>query len=255
MSSHFRGPLLTHRPNHPFHGIPLDILARIGYDGVSGYQVYFNHFNTWEGPVAEGTLAGWVLAGAAGAATITYVTNSVGGKIALTTEATANGDANLQLTSMPLNYVVGKRMVVFARLALSDADDQLVAFGLATIDTDFFNTLPTDGIFFTKAETDTDYTLQVRKDGTSTSVVNFSGQTLANATFHTIGFAVEVDGTITPYFSLDNEYFIAGTSVAASNANVPDAAADLMVPTVVCETGNGEADTVTLDWMMVVAEM
>lgn len=254
MATHFRGPLLTHRQGHPFDQLPVDVVTRIGYNGASGYQVYFNHFNTWEGPVAEGTLAGWVLAGTAGAATITYVTTFTGGNISLTVEATAGGDANLQLTSMPVNYVVGKRMAVFARLALSDADDQLVAFGLATIDTDFFSTLPADGIFLTKAETAVDYTLQVRKDGTSTSVANFSGATLTNGAFHTIGFTVDGAGAITPYYSANNEQFVAGTSVLATDANVPDAAADLMVPTIVCETGNAEADAITLDWLLVVVE-
>ena len=60
---------------HPYDGLPLSIIDQIMDTALphtkgKGVAFYFNHFQHWEGPVAEGTATGWTLTGATGAATI-----------------------------------------------------------------------------------------------------------------------------------------------------------------------------------------
>lgn len=249
-------PWVYREAGHPFDGIPLDIVQMIGNTGAGGFSKHFDHFLTNDFPAEPGAegVGNYTLAGVTGDATLDRRIDQEAGVVRLTNSATAGGNAHLLLSNFLLSYEVGKQMWVFARMALADADDQLFWFGIATVDTDWNDTLPADGIFFEKAETDTDFDFHARKDGTSTENAADFSVTLADDTFFTIGFYISPTGTITPYYSADSATFTAGTSIASTDANVPDEAADVLYLQVMSETGAGAADYVDIDWIMAVRE-
>lgn len=241
---------------HPLQDLPLWILNGLvplddseSPQGLGGINSYFNHFMQWEGPVAEGASGGWLLSGVTGTATV-VLTNVRNGEIALTADATANCDPTLQLgaiaTGASFGYVVGKRMWVFARLKMLTVASTEFFFGLGTPDTEptVTNGFPSDGIFFHKASADTKLSFDARKDGVSTSKATISG-TLVDATYTTIGFAVDVAGNIIPY--QDGSGIAAGV-VAVSTANIPSATVDVLQFML---GFRGASQVVTLDWLAI----
>lgn len=259
----FRGPVTFPKEGvldvagnlpHPFSGLPISIVTQIGEDGLGGVQYYFNHFHQWEGPTAEGSAGGWTLSGVTGAGTV-VLTNTRHGSIQLTADGTANADPTLALGSATLGadflYTLGKRIWCFARLAVSDANLMEVFFGLGTPDTEptVTNTFPSDGIFFEKASTATDFDFHVRKDGASTETVGATGLTLTDGGYAVIGFMVDVNGYIIPYA---NGTARTAAVVAPTNANVPDAAADVMQFMVGFRQASKNID---LDWLLIAQEV
>ena len=104
--------------HHPFSHLPLHIVDQIlagstPHTGGKGIVHYFNHMQSWEGPVAEGAAGGWTLSGTTGAATVTYG-NVPEGTIVLTADATASCNPTLQRGSASAGanflYSVGKRL-------------------------------------------------------------------------------------------------------------------------------------------------
>lgn len=248
-----RSPFVYTNPGKVLDGIPLQ-----AYQDIFGWRGLVTDFVYFSGPVAEGTDGGIILSNAAGTATITRVTSSGRtsvGVIRLTTSNTEDDHATLEF---PLRFVyeVGKQMVVFARLAISDADDMEAFFGLFTPgDTDLVGTLPTEGIFFEKAETAVDFDFHVRDNGTSTEDTTFSGTTLfADDTFIIVGFRVSETGVITPYYGTDINSMTAGTAVAAGTANLPDDAGDEMSLYFGIEGGASDADYMDIDWVIALME-
>lgn len=243
---------------HPFDGLPLEWVGKIIADGSdvlgnAGMVGYFNTFTQWEGPVAEGAGGGWTLSGATGAATV-VLADVANGAIVLTSDSTSGANPTLQLGSATTGanflYTVGKQIWCFTRVKLLTVASMEFFFGLATPDTApcTSDTFPSDGIFLTKASTDTTLTLHARKDGTSTSQTSASG-TLVDATYATIGFRVMKNGTIIPYY---NGTALVSKSVAAGAANLPTAAADILQ----FITGfKGASMTATYDWILVAQDV
>lgn len=240
---------------HPLDGAPIGLVNRLSLQG--GGDGYASDFMFWEGPTAEGTTAGWTLSGAVGTSTALVSTSAPTGALVLSTSGTADDNACLEYKGN-LHYVVGKRLWCYAKLALSDADDMEAYFGLGTPGaTDFVATLPAEGIFFSKAETATKWSVQVRDGGTSTtSASNPSGLTLADATSVVIGFTVDPKGNITPYWTTDPtaRSWTAGTTIVAGTANLPDDAADELSLYFACETGATAVASMTIDWVLAAQE-
>ena len=245
---------------HPFAGLPLELISQLmtgdGDDpaGDAGIQGYFNHFHQWEGPLAEGAAAGWNLAGVTGTTTIVHgdVRN---GSIIITPDGTANADPCLQLGSSSagacFRYSAGKQLWVFARLKVDSVAAIEMFFGLGTPDTQptVTNTFPSDGIFFEKALTATDLDFHVRQDGTSTEKTSVTGATLTDDTYFTIGFKVDVDGNIMPYY---NGTALLTKVVAASDTNIPDGATDILQLMI---ASLGASRLTTLDWVLAMQEL
>lgn len=264
---HTKSPLLVAGTNdtgvvapHPFEGLPAEYLSRLytlpngeSLAGLGGVLAYFNHFLRWEGPLAEGAAGGWVLSGTTGAATITQpsVRN---GEIALTADATGSCNPTLALggAAAPANfiYAVGKRMWCFARLKIATVASTELFFGLGTPDTSptTTGTFPSDGIFFNKAAAATNLALDVRKDGTSTQKTNVLTSALADATYVTIGFNVNVKGDITPFL---NGAALTNSIVAAGSANIPGSGDPMQFMVGFL----GASQIVTLDWLLLGQEI
>ena len=243
-----RSPFYFTNPASPYDGLPLEVVNRI-----SGIDYYFNHFLTWEGPVAEGLDGGWLLSGTTGAATIVH-TAVKNGEIVLTADATGSCNPTLQLgnttADMPFTYTVGKRLWVFAKQKYVTVATTEVFFGLGTADTSpcTTGTFPSDGIFWYKASTDTKMSFQARKDGTGTAKTTITG-TLVDATYTTLGFTVDRLGAITPW---QDGVALTSSAIAPGTANIPVAAAD----TLTFMLGIlGASMTCTLDWLLIAQEL
>lgn len=238
---------------HPFHQLPTELVAQIGIDGQAGIQYYFNHFNRWEGPNAAASAGGFTVT-AAGVAAIA-VRNGVEdfGVLRCAAAGVAGNNINIQMDGEPWRYVAGKRMWCFARIATNDANASDMFFGLGTEHTDFVNAEPADGIFFEKATTGLDFNFHVRQDTTSTSDLLFTGGTLADDTFWTLGFQVTDTGDIIPWFDTGSG-LTAGTTVPGSDANIPSATADVLSLFWGVETGAVAASSIDIDWIFVAVE-
>lgn len=264
---HSKSPLLVAGTNdtgvvapHPFEGLPAEFLSRLytlpdgeSLAGLGGVLAYFNHFLQWEGPLAEGSAGGWTLSGVTGAATITQP-NTRNGEIALTADATASANPTLALggAAAPANfiYAVGKRMWCFARLKIATVASTEFFLGLGTPDTGptTTNTFPSDGIFFNKAAAATNLALDVRKDGTSTQKTNVLSSVLADATYTTIGFHVNLRGDIVPF---QNGVALTSSIVAAGSANIPGSGDPMQFMVGFL----GASQVVTLDWLLLGQEI
>ena len=244
--------------SHPFSHLPLHIVDQIldestPHTGGKGIVHYFNHMQSWEGPVAEGAAGGWTLSGTTGAATVTYG-NVPEGTIVLTADATASCNPTLQRGSASAGanflYSVGKRMWCFARVKVGTVGSTEMFFGLATPDTSpsTTGTFPSDGIFFEKAAAATVLDFHARKDGTSTEKTSASG-TLVDDTYTIIGFTVDDLGNIMPY---QNGAALTSSAIVAGTANIPSGAADVLQPMIAIL---GASQTCTIDWLLFAQEL
>lgn len=246
---------------HPYDGLPLNVIDQIyprtgepSTSGAAGVVGYFSQFFGWEGPTAEGSASGWTLSGATGTATV-VINNVRHGEIVLTADATANCDPTLQYGSATLGarfvYQVGKQIWCFARCKLSTVTSMEFFFGLGTPDTEptVTNTLPADGIFFEKANAATNLDFHARQDGTSTERTLMLPSVLVDDTYVIIGFVVDKLGNVIPYH---NGTALVSKTIAAGDANLPSAAADVMQ----FITGfRGASQTATYDWIMFFQEI
>ncbi len=245
-----------------FNGLPIDVMGQIGnvlagVNADAGVLFEFSHFMRWPGPISETVPAtgGWLLTCGTGAGTVVE-TNVRNGEIALTVDATAGGNPTLQLgnttSHAPFRYTVGKRMWCFARLKILTVASTEVFFGLCTPDTApcVTSTFPSDGIFFEKASTATKFDFHARQDGTSTETTTV-GSTLVDDTYTIIGFTVDALGNIQPYQGATAVSALATGAVAVGNANIPDAAGDVLTFEVALL---GNAMSVTLDWLLLAQE-
>ncbi len=243
--------------HHPFNGLPIPVVDQIITEdtphlGTGGLVSYFNHFDEWTGPVAEGTAGGWTLTGTTGTATIVHSDTKVGA-IVLTTDNTGSATFALQrgngTTGMNMAYTVGKRMWFFIRFKLLTVASMELFMGLGTADTSpsTTGTFPSDGIFFEKAAAATVLDFHARKDGTSTEKTGVSG-TLVNDTYTIIGFNIDELGNIMAY---QDGAAIATSAIVAGTANIP-AATDVMQLNLAFI---GQAMTMTVDWVLCAQEL
>ena len=256
-SSHVSGPWFF-RPESdlvgaPYEGLPIDLVGQIGPNGTTGIASYFNHFFRWEGPVAEGAAGGWTLSGTTGAATV-VLSDAREGLITLTADGTGSCNPTLALGSatvgMNFLYAVGKRLWLSARVKLGTVATTEVFLGFGTADTSpcVTGTLPSDGIFFHKASTDTKISFQARQNGTGTDKAAI-GATLVDATYTTLGLHVDALGNVHCY---QDGAELTASMIAVGNANIPDAGADTMQFMVGIL---GASMTMGIDWLLIAQEV
>ena len=250
-----REAMVYSNPGHRFDGLPMGAFDKIS--SLSGFQYYANDFIVWEGPTgdaaAPGT-GGWICtsvdAGADTAESVDVLDTVEYGILRINSNNADNDNTQLQMNGASFFYVVGKRLWFEIRIALEDVNDGEVLFGMILeSDVDAINTLPAHGIFFEKNETAVDFDFHVRQGGTSTEDTLFSGATLADDTFFTMGFVIDVVGNITPYYN-----GTAGTAVAVGNANIPNAAGEDMTVAIQVQTGTTATRYVDVDYLLAAQE-
>lgn len=230
-----------------FSGLPIGLINAVGEDGTGGAVGFFEDFMVWSGPVAEGAAGGWLLSGPTGTATI-VLTDDRQGIGVLTTDATGSAVATLHAagatTAENFIYSATKRLWCFGRFKLLTVASMELFLGIGTGDTSptTTGTFPSDGIFFEKATTATDFDFHARKDGTSTEKTSV-GVTLTDDTYLTLGFTVDATGNIMPYW---NGTALTSKAIAAGTANIP-ASTDPMQFMI----GHlGASMTTTIDWLL-----
>lgn len=246
-------PMTLVRPtqgNDPLHGLPYHLASELA--GLQGYAGFAMNMAWWPGPVAEGTDGGITLAGVTGAATVVRAAIAGRSTIRLTTEAAADANATLLFPGQ-FGYSTTRKLWLMARVAVSDADDMDFHFGLGTPGvSDWVNALPTEGIFFalTEGAAVVDF---VRRDNGTSTVQHASIATLADDTFIWLGFVID-KGYIKPFSGTSLNSLTWGTA-SNSLTNTPDDAGDELSVAFNIETGNGEADYVEIDELLVCQEV
>lgn len=246
----FRGPLFFSAPHLPFDSIPLSIAQALTADR-SGVAVGGNALYT--GPRTAGTSGGWTLTEtSAGAGNGNNVAQNHLGQLVLTTDNGDNDLENMQYTGRLFRYSTTRKLACFARIALGDANDGEALFGLAVADTSLTASAPADGIYFNKAETATDWTINVISSAASSTTAT-AGLTLSDDGFVVLGFTI-VGGAIrwwakadsNDQLNDDNPFWLgAGTSIV--NTNAPATTTDLLLSLGI-QTGATDVDYMTVDW-------
>lgn len=171
-----------------------------------------------------------VASGSANAATVPGLQAALGGVFRIQTAATADNDsAILRLGNGggtnpgPFKRSATLRQWFSVRLALQNVGAGECTVGLvnAVYNPADFATLPTDGVFFTKAVAGTDFTFHVRKASTSTTIANVLAAAsvtvpLANDVFVELSFFN--DGGVISVFVNGIKLT---TGIASGDANLP----------------------------------
>lgn len=122
---------------------------------------WFNDFDTY-------TVGDWTVTETQAGAT-QAITDADGGVLALVNSA-ADDDLNaIQLKNETFKWESGKQMWLRARFKVSDATESDLILGLYITDTSPLASLPSDGLYFYKADGSTSLLFSVRKNGTSSS--------------------------------------------------------------------------------------
>jgi len=171
--------------------------------------------------------------GSANAPTIPAQPNTVGGVLRVQSAGTADNDsAILKCLQAAFRYSTTKALWYTIRFAVqaTATGEQLVGLVNTAYSPADPATLPTDGLFFSKATAATDFTFQARKASTSTSIANvlaLAGVTLVADTMVELSFRL-IDGAVHVYVNGKRVGF-----VVLNDANLPAAATALQVVSLV----------------------
>lgn len=235
---------------HPLEDMPIEIVSQMDDVVEDPMIVMFDHFLKYYGTLAENAAGPYRLTGTVGTATIALTPNAEYGAIRVSTSNVEDDNLMLRQTDMTFLYDTDQLTVVAARMSLSDVDDMEVFFGIAETNVDFVAALPTYGIFFEKAEAATNFDFHVRDASTSTeNTADFAGVVLADDTPFVLAIRIE-NGNITPYMWTAATGWVAGTTVAKTDANLPDDPGDIMQCQLGIETGAAAAAYADLDWLL-----
>jgi hypothetical protein len=238
-----------YKPNTPTNGLPIELVSAIS--DLGGILWEASDFTLYTGPNTAGEAGGWLLtetaAGAGNAQRVDIDDSQRGGVLKMLTDNGDNDTEILQRVGEPWRYVLGNRMWFGIKVKTTTANDGEMFFGLAISDTSPIATLPTDGLFFEKAETATAMDFHARKGGTSTELSGIDPAALADATFRIYQFSIDTTGQVSVYVN----GVLAGT-VAAGNANMPDTEDLALV--LAYQTGTTAAKSMDIDWYYIATD-
>ena len=228
----FRGYLAYANPGHRFEGVPLaiaeSVLGRVVGIGYSGYWSDF--------AIGEDT-GSFVVSGieANNASTVFNAAQAEGrsqryGALRLGPVNAVHRGIEVQAKSSAFRYQKGKRMWMFARLALASPGGSTAHFGLASTTATFLGGLGNtsgargipgidDGIYFHKIPGETRWDFTVRQNNGETRRTQMPATALGSETYQEIGFHVDLDGRIHVYVDEDEQ---TTALVEATDANIPD---------------------------------
>lgn len=225
MSTHFSSGVTNVSAN--------DALAPLKTMDPTVYHEWFNDFDTY-------TAGDWTVTETQVGAT-QAITAGDGGLLALVNSAADNDVNQLQLVQETFRWASTKDFIMKARFKVSDATQSDLLIGLAITDTSMLETLPTDGIFFYKADGSTSLLSSIRKDGTSTSITT---ATIVADTYVTVAFT---------YTAQTGEWRAwadgALVGVNSTSTNAPDDE-DITI-SIGVQNGEAAAKTLTVDYLYV----
>lgn len=227
MSEQFNGatlPWLLSAENDVFHRLPLEIVPRLTglnarfFEMDGAYE--FESFTRYIGPTAAGTSNGYTLSGT-GTPAVQFTSSLDTGQIRLFSNTGAIGNS-AQLEVSPFRVRVQNNRLVWlsTRFNITQASTSAVFFGLGTAGTaDVFSTLPTEGYFFFKESTATEWQFHVRNSGTSTQITPLPNVTVANG-YRAFGFSSNARN-ISVFHQNDSSTFSVNPQILSTDANIP----------------------------------
>lgn len=202
-------------------------------------------FEDFTGPTSTGLTnadpMGWTITALTGedAATGLSAADSVGGALAITPDATENDGINVSVNNSAFVLASGDPFYFGVRLQVLDADQCDLMVGMTVSDAEMWGGVA-DGIYFESADETAVCTFVTEKNTTETS--DTSAGTLLDETYSTLEFYYDGAGTVNAYFD--------DVLVATSTTNIPDDVA--MRFSLELLTGEGVANTCTVDWIRVI---
>lgn len=174
----------------------------------------------------------------AGETTLT-APNEVGGALLITTDAAENDGANVQW-SESFELTADQPAVYFGcRFKTGEALQSDILLGLCITDTDLLGGM-THGVYFRKV--DGSATLAFVTEKASTETEDADVGTIVVDTYMTVEF----------YFENATVYaFVDGALVATHTTNIPND--EILAPSIQFLTGNAVVETLTIDWIRVIA--
>lgn len=247
---------------HYLDGCPsrlVDRLSLINDDPEQGTLVFGVANDMVEPPAidigaASAEFFPWTLtSGSANAPTAPTQPNTAGGVLRVQSSGTADNDsAILKLVEAPFRYSTSKEIWFACRFAVqaTNTGEQLVGLINTAYSPADPATLPTDGLFFSKATAATDFTFNARNGGVSTSIANvlaLASVTLTADTQVELAFRVTAGAVIV---------FVNGIrvgSIAAGTANLPATTTALQCATLVA-TSAAATKYMDIDHILVAQE-
>lgn len=213
-------------------------MALFGALDPAKYHVWWSDFDTF-------TAGDWTVTETQGSATQAVNTGADGGILELVNSGTEDDLNAIQLPAETFKWEAGKDFIIKSRFKISDATQSDLIVGVYITDTSPLASLPSDGLFFYKADGSTSLGFQVRKDGTATTTVV---TTTMVADTYVIGAAVYQASIGTWFFYLNGARI--GSSAVLTNA--PDDE-ELAVGMAV-QNGDGNARTLSADYLLIAKE-
>ncbi len=253
-------PTPSRFPNGISNAAPWQFFNQMGMENPFFYHMFSDDFDT-----VPSTSVGWTPEGTGTAA----LAGTDGGQVTLTTAATASAFESIQRTTASFEPIAGKRLFFVARIQLSDVVNASFIAGLMPFSATPF-TLPSNGIWISKAASSSQITLNVANAGTTTTT-NFplSSYTLTNGVAFDVGFYINqgfspntiagsnVFGSIAP--TLTAWVPQSGTGSTSSTARSPTIngtpalittlQSTVLAPIIGVQTGNSTALSLTSDYV------
>ena len=216
------------------------------YDAIgSGVVKHLEDFATWAHDDTTGDPTEWTatITEAGAGFTTQVITDKAGGALLITTAANENNGVNLQLgQAAGENVKLDGPYPVYAgiRVALGDADQSDLFFGVGVTDTDWSGGI-TDGVYFASPDASGAINFITEKDSVESSA---AVGTLVDATFVTLEFYYDganifayVDGVLK-------------STTAAGVATFPEN--EELRLTLEFLTGEATANTCTVEWIRMI---
>ena len=171
------------------------------------------------------------------------VNDGAGGELTLTTNDAEDDAEQRVYKTESFKLVSGKKLWFEARAKMSAATEADMVLGLIANEnlTAVGDLLPADGVVFKKDDGDTHIDVNSSKDGTDDTAAE---EGTLDTDYHRYGLYFDGNGTITPY--IDG---VAGTALDTTICDDEE-----LAPTVMVRAGDGNARTLTVDYIRVVQE-
>lgn len=219
----------TRFPNGVTNAGPQATLGAFGAPDPTKYHCYMNDFDTF----AAGD---WTITGV-GTPT-EALTSGDGGLLLLTNTAAATDSVFLDKVGASFLMEAGKPAWFRTRFSVSDATQSIVVAGLQITDTTPADA--TDGIYFIKQDGVATVDFVCRQNGTTGSTMDAAVATLVSATFITLGWYYDGQGTVQAFA---NDAMVGSLATAGF---LPDTTLTVSFG---IQNGEAVAKTMTMDYI------
>lgn len=217
-------PLKYNAFQHPLSNlIPFEVAHKLAF--INGLYVYVEPFTHYSGPATAATSGGWVLteiAAGSGNAQAVRLQDNAQGVLELVTDNGDNDAEILQKLGEQYKYVVGKHSGFLTRFSSDDVNDGEIHIGLNILDASPIASIPTDGLFFHKAETAVRMSFSAIKNNANQETVVVDQADMVDGEYRIYGFHVLPSGSIQVLWGTNWHNIQVVGSIAAGDLGIPD---------------------------------